>query len=234
MCDFVSWIEYKDMVFFLQNSDLRTKQGKKLLLPEYIDDLQGHGAIRHYYPELGSKGVDRECTDFSNPKNFPNEIVKAIKAGKMSKIGICLGILTQPARAKYEEVEQQARAKYEEVRQPAWAKYEEVRQQARAKYEEVRQPARAKYEEVRQQAWAKYEEVRQQAWAKYEEVEQPAWAKYEEVKQSAWAKYEEVRQQAWAKYEGVRQPAWAKYEEVRQQAFTTIVKEKKNRKKEWK
>jgi hypothetical protein len=98
MCDFISWKEYKGKNYFLQNSDLDTKEGKKLLKPEVKSDICGHGTIESYYPELKDKGVKKECTDFSSPSNFPKEIVIAIKKGKLSCIGICLDVLNDKGK----------------------------------------------------------------------------------------------------------------------------------------
>ncbi len=61
-----------------------TKDGVKLLKPETIADISGHGAIESYYPELANKGSTHECTDFSNPDKFPDDIVDALKRGELS------------------------------------------------------------------------------------------------------------------------------------------------------
>ena len=178
MCPFISWIEHKDNVYFLDDSKLNTKQGKELLRPEYISDLLGHGAIRHFYSELGYKGIDKECENFTTPNNFPHEIVSAIKKGKFINFGICLNILTQPARAEYEKINQPARAEYEKIKQPAWAEYEKITQSA----------------------WAEYGKITQSAWAEYEKIKQPAWAEYEKIKQSAFwriARKKENRINVW-------------------------------------
>jgi hypothetical protein len=123
MCEFASYKVYKGKVYFIKDSDLNTKEGKKLLKPEVIGDLCGHGAIENYYPELAGKGVNKECTDFSTPKNFPKEIVRAIKSGKLSRIGFSLQLLNEKGQAEYEKIEQ-----------PAWAEYEKIRQSALAEY----------------------------------------------------------------------------------------------------
>jgi len=39
MCNFISWIEYDGKNYFIKNSDLETKEGKKLLAKDVIDDL---------------------------------------------------------------------------------------------------------------------------------------------------------------------------------------------------
>ena len=154
MCDFVSWIEYQDQIFFLKNSDLSTKEGRELLKPEYRDDISGHGAIRKYYPELGNKGTNKECTDFSTPDYFPSEIVTAIKRGQLSKIGICEQILTQPALEQYEAVEQTALEQYKAVKQTALEQYKAVEQPAWEQYEAVEQTALEQYKAVEQTAFS--------------------------------------------------------------------------------
>jgi hypothetical protein len=154
MCEFVSWKEYKGKNYFLTNTDLDTKEGKKLLNPEVRDDICGHGAIENFYPELKGKGTNKECTDFSTPNNFPKEIVEAIKQGKMSRIGICLDVLNEEGRAEYLKIEQSAKAEYEKIKQPAWAEYEKIEQ-----------PAKAEYEKIQQSAWAEYEKIKQETFS---------------------------------------------------------------------
>lgn len=88
MCEFVSWVEHEDKLYYLTANLLNTKEGralKKFLGTAYAEDITGHGAIERYF---GIKGVHRECTDFSSPKNFPAEIVKAMKSGAFRGIGI--------------------------------------------------------------------------------------------------------------------------------------------------
>ena len=128
MCHFISWIEYKDEVYFLDDTKLNTKEGKELLKAEYKDDLLGHGAIRHYYPELKGMGKDCECTDFSSTKNFPDEIVEAIKKGLFRGFSVYIDILTKQAYAEYKKIERAARAEYEKIQQPAYAEYRKIKQ----------------------------------------------------------------------------------------------------------
>ena len=130
MCEFVSWVEKDGKVFFLTGEDVfETKRGKELQkYCKSADDFPGHGAIRWYYNFTG--GTDKECTDFSSPDNFPNEIVAAIKSGKMRGLSIEEQLLTRPAWAEYEKIEQ-----------PAWAEYEKIEQLALAEYKKIRQSA---------------------------------------------------------------------------------------------
>jgi hypothetical protein len=141
MCEFASWVEYDNKPYFLTNDDLDTKEGKKLLLPEVIADLCGHGAIRSHYPELKGKGLDKENTDFSTPKNFPKEIVTAIKQGKLSRTGICLEVLNTQGKKEYKKTMQLALAEYKKIEQPALAEYKKIEQPALAEYLKIRQLA---------------------------------------------------------------------------------------------
>ncbi len=87
MCHFVSWINYDGKNYFLQNSDLLTKEGKalkKYLGTRFHDDIQGHGAIRRYFDLPRGRGRSKEHLSL---KVLPKEIVKAIKNGSMSLIG---------------------------------------------------------------------------------------------------------------------------------------------------
>lgn len=119
MCEFISWIEKNNEILFLDYHDIyETKRGKELR--EFCvnpDDLVGHGAIRHYYSIVGGK--ERECTDFSSPKNFPPKIVAAIKAGKFAGLGVSEQLLNEPALAEYQKIQQ-----------PAWAEYQKIKQSA--------------------------------------------------------------------------------------------------------
>lgn len=104
MCEFVSWVEHEDKLYYLTANLLNTKEGRKLkkfLGTAYSDDIKGHGAIEHYF---GIKGKHHECTDFSSTQNFPDEIVKALQAGAFRGIGIpsALQVLTEKAYADYE------------------------------------------------------------------------------------------------------------------------------------
>ena len=111
MCEFISWIEYKGEVLFLTKNELETSRGKALkkhLGSQFNNDVKGHGAIKWYYKMKPNSGGHKECTDFSVTKNFPKEIVSAIKKGNFGGIGIAEQLLTQPAWAEYEKIKQTA------------------------------------------------------------------------------------------------------------------------------
>ena len=212
MCHFISWIELNKKIYFLDDLKLNTKEGRELLKAEYKDDVLGHGAIRHYYPELGDRGKDYECEYFSSPDNFPGEIVEAIKKGLFRGFSVAPGILTEAALAEYEEIER-----------PALAEYEKIERAALAEYSKIEQPALAEYRKIRDSAWAEYEEIRE-----------AAWAEYEKIRQAAWDEYGKIEQPAWAEYRKIRQAAGAEYKKIDQSAFWDIAVQKKNRKKNWK
>ena len=117
MCNFISWVEYNNELFYLDNEKLDTKEGRKLLKyyedNNSMDDVDGHGAIRRYYPELENRGEDIECEDFSSPDNFPKEISDKIKKGWFSNIQFRdppLQLLSKEGLAEYEKIQQSARA----------------------------------------------------------------------------------------------------------------------------
>ena len=125
MCEYISWIEYEGKNYFITETDLQTKEGRELLKQYnnniYHKDVVGHGFIRAYYPELKRMGQNKECTDFSSPKNFPHEIVKQIKAGNM-KFASIYNLLNRPALAEYEKIQGPAWAEYEKIKGPAFWK----------------------------------------------------------------------------------------------------------------
>ena len=172
MCEFVSWIEKDDIVVFLTGEDVfNTKQGREL--QKYCgnsDDYTGHGAIRHYYNFEG--GIDKECTDFSQPANFPKEIIDAIKSGKMRGLGLDGQLLTKQALAKYKKIQQATLDEYEKIRQAARDEYEKIEQAARDEYEKIRQPAWDEYKKIRQPAWDEYKKIEQAARDEYKKIEQ--------------------------------------------------------------
>ena len=132
MCKPISWIEYQNKNYYITNKDLNTKEGKELI--KYIgnkDDIQGHGAVRHYYPELKGKGIEQEVNDFSTPKNFPPEIVKDLLKGNFSEVftdfSDMLVMLNDEGRAEYEKIRQSALAEYEKIKQSAFWKVFKVK-----------------------------------------------------------------------------------------------------------
>ena len=120
MCEFISWIEYKDEILYLTSKDLETRKGREMLKSVGREDIAGHGAIRYYFNIPDGKGTPKECTDFSTPNNFPEDIVRDIKEGLFIGFGIGKQLLTKPAWAEYKEIRQSEWAKYEKIRQSAF------------------------------------------------------------------------------------------------------------------
>ena len=128
MCEFISWIEKENKVYYLTSSDLASKRGKQLIKhTRREEDLVGHGAIRWFYGEFKG-GTEKECTDFSSPDNFPKEIVEDIKLGKFKGMGICKETLTQSAYEEYEKIEHSAYEEYKKIEQTAYKEYEKIKQ----------------------------------------------------------------------------------------------------------
>src|SRR3990167_4673791 len=163
MCQFVSWIEHDNKNYFLTEKDLVSKEGRAFLKANGTVDIQGHGAIRALYPELGGLGIDKEVSNFKSPENFPKDIVKAIKNGDFYGVGICLDILNSEGTSESDKISQSARAKYNKIRRPAWAEYNKIRQSALDEYNKIRRPAWAEYNKIRQSALAEYNKIRQPA-----------------------------------------------------------------------
>ena len=133
MCEFISWKEYKDEILFLTDDDLDTEKGKELVAYlgcAYWDDIPGHGAINYYFNLTPDNGLEKEITDFTDISQFPPQIVEAIKACKFKRIGLSLSLLTKPALADYEKIEQAAWVDYMKINQAAWADYEKINQAA--------------------------------------------------------------------------------------------------------
>ena len=224
MCNFVSWIEHNNNVYFLTDNDLKPKKLKEFkdYNSLWYEDLPGHGAIRWFYPELEGRGVEHECEDFSTPENFPPEIVTAIKEGKLSKIGVSLELLNEKGPAEYRK-----------IKDSAWAEYEKIKDSARAEYRKIIESALAEYEKIRDPARAEYEKIKDPAWAEYEKIEQPAWAEYRKIKDSAGAEYEKIKDSARAEYEKIEQPAWAEYQEKTKKEFWNLFKQEQYRNPAW-
>ena len=151
MCEFVSWVEHENTLYYLTANLLNTKEGrslKKFLGANYYEDIKGHGAIEHYF---GIKGKHHECTDFSSPKSFPKEIVEAMKAGAFRGIGIpeASQVLTENAWADYCSKRAPLDADYVSKLAPLDADYESKRAPIYADYESKLAPIYADYESKR-------------------------------------------------------------------------------------
>ena len=160
MCKFVSWIEKKELVhgrrkiYFLTSEQIfNTDKGKQL--QEWchsVDDLVGHGAIRHFYGLESDEGENKECVDFSTPDNFPTAIVKAIKDGEWRVESTPIKLLTAPAWKQYKDITAPALKQYEDIQAPAWKQYEDIQAPA----------------------WKQYKDIQATAWKQYKDIQAPA------------------------------------------------------------
>jgi len=162
MCEFVSWVEHEDKLYYLTANLLNTKEGrdlKKFLGTAYAEDIKGHGAIEHYF---GIKGKHCECTDFSSPNNFPAEIVKAMKSGAFRGIGIPdeSQVLTKKAYADYLSKRDALYADYQSKRAPLDADYLSKRAPLDADYLSKRDALYADYQSKRDPIYADYQSKR--------------------------------------------------------------------------
>lgn len=169
MCKFISWIETKEGNLFLTKHDLQTKKGRELKTYldypsyEYYDNIGGHRAIRYFFDLAINKGRNKECSNFSSPKNFPNDIIEAIKRGDFEGIVIALKLLNKKGINKYLKIKLPAREKYNKIDNPAWEEYLKIHQPAREEYNKIENPAREKYNKIEQSAREKYYRIEQSA-----------------------------------------------------------------------
>lgn len=136
MCEFISWIEHENNIYYIDKHCLRTKEGRELrkyLGNKFDEDIVGHGAIDRYWGLNGS-GTKKECTDFSSPSGFPAVIVKALKNGDFVGLGFPIGILTKEALAEYRKIRQSALAEYEKIQRSAFWKIALVKNNRRKEW----------------------------------------------------------------------------------------------------
>ncbi len=133
MCNFASWIEHDNKVYFLTgNQVFNTLRGKAL--QEWCrnpDDHVGHGAIRYYYDLAEGVGENKECENFSKPGNFPPEIVKALKNGAMRGAPMPRGLLIDAIYAKCQPELDAIKAKWQ-------AELDAIDAKRQAKYDAIK------------------------------------------------------------------------------------------------
>ena len=182
MCEFISWIEHDGKNWFLTKNESNSDKGQELI--EYCggtDDLVGHGAIKQYYGFKG--GFNQECTDFSTPKNFPEEIAQALKDGLFEGVGLPLEILAAPARIEYEKSEQLAWTEYDTIIFMERYINKKIVQSARVGYDEIMQPTMADCYKSMPPAMAGSNKIRQLVWTEYDKIRQLAKAGYDKSRQ---------------------------------------------------
>jgi len=168
MCEFLSWIEKGDKVYFLTKAQIDSPQGeavKKRFPGE--GELIGHSAIRAYYDIDGGK--EKEQTDFSSPDNFPKEIIEAILKGKFGYIPVPKGILKKPLDDKYSADQK-----------PLDDKYSADQKLLNDKYSADRKPLDDKY-------WADRKLLNDKYWADRKPLDDKYWADRKLLNDKYWA-----------------------------------------------
>jgi hypothetical protein len=184
MCQYMSWLEHDGKILFLTDADLATEKGQALkayLGSQYQEDIKGHGAIRHYF--FGSsdieKGIARECTDFSSTKNFPPQIVEALKAGQMTYAPIPEGLLCDTLYADYKAKRAALYADYEAKCAALYADYKAKCAALYADYKAKCAPLYADYKAKRAPLYADYKAKCAPLYADYKAKCAPLYADYE-------------------------------------------------------
>ena len=111
MCEFPSWfVGPNNINLFLTNEKLNSERGMALIkyLGIRTEDLCGHGSIRYFYKikgrDINGQYPKFEAKENTNPDYIPEEIINAIKKGKMTKVGYSDNLLTQKGRDKFKRM----------------------------------------------------------------------------------------------------------------------------------
>ena len=159
MCEFISAVKGTGKAgnnkwYYLTHDLIHNTPTGQLLQQKYGGaDLLGHSAIREYFALRDGWGENWECTDFSTPNNFPDEIVSAIKRGEFRGLGHPSALLTEPAEKLYNETIDTAWKLYEETIAPVRKLYEETLATAWKLYNETIDTAGKLYDETIDTAW---------------------------------------------------------------------------------
>ena len=82
MCNFISWIEKDNHLYYLTDAKVFSKEGRRLQKQCQDNDILGHGAIRQYFADLDNKpmtgGRNCEVNDFWNLKKLPAELASKV------------------------------------------------------------------------------------------------------------------------------------------------------------
>lgn len=169
MCEFISWKEIKtadgsmELLFLTHDDIFNTSRGAELRQLTTPEDFVGHGAIAFYYQIDANKGVDRECTNFSSPDNFPPEIVSALKAGKLWGIveyfpeGLLCVPLYDDYKAKRDALDEDYNAKHDALYADYKAKHDALFEDCKAKHDALGVGYEAKHDALRADYGAKRE-----------------------------------------------------------------------------
>ena len=168
MCEFISWIEKdigrdKKILFLTYDQIYNTPRGEILrgeVGSESPQDFYGHAAIRKYFDFLEG-GMEKECSDFSSPANFPDVISKAIKMGEFRGFILPAGLLRKPLDDRYQADLKSLDDRYRADRKSLGDKYEADRKPLDDRYRADRKSLGDRYwdlfaiEENRTEAWRK-------------------------------------------------------------------------------
>jgi hypothetical protein len=171
MCEFVSWKNYDGTLWFLTDDIIAPRLEEfKLYNPEWREDLPGHWAIEWFFYLPEHCGRNKECTDFSSPSNFPPEIVREIKQGKMTYGKFSVGLLLPTLDADYE------------------AKRVALDADDRAKWDALDADYEAKRVALDAELWAKRVALDAELWAKWDALDAEMWALFSkpENRAEAW------------------------------------------------
>lgn len=196
MCEFISWIETKGRIYFLSDVEMDSRRGQELKIHnEDCGDWTGHGAIAWFYG-LSNRGCEhRECGIFYSPDNFPPEIVKAIKTGKMTGFDSTpSGLLSALAWAEYDRLCDPALAKYNKICDRARAECTRLKNAALDKHDRICDSALAKRNKIYDRAWSEYENRCNWASEECDRIRDAAWNAYRPIWNSTRTEAENVEQ----------------------------------------
>jgi len=171
MCEFMSWVEKGDKVYFLTYDLIHNTPRGEIIqkrFPGYGEPL-GHSPIRAYFGIRG--GEDKECTDFSTPDNFPEPIAEAIKNGEMRGFGCPEGLLLPKI---YDDYEAKRKASIDDY----WERRKALRGSYLAKHKEVDDGYLAKRKMLEEDCLAELKLLRDEYWDLFAKPENrnPLWA----------------------------------------------------------
>ena len=76
MCEFLSCVVVKDKYYYLEDKDVFSSYGRKVLAGCNDNDVLGHGAIRKYYNIKNGVGRDVEYKNFWELDKLPNDEIR--------------------------------------------------------------------------------------------------------------------------------------------------------------
>ena len=191
MCDFVSWVEIKDRVLFLTDDNIKDweRAGDRPACPDKSERV-GHGAIRLFFGIDETDGINKECTNFSSPSNFPVPIAKAIKDGKITCNDFFpKGLLSDELYADYTAKRKMLNDDYDAKRNPVYAAHIAKLKPLDDAYYAKRNPLEDAYDAQRNLLDADYDAKRTMVYdayaAKRTILNDVCWDKFKEIKNRA-------------------------------------------------